>query len=79
MWTDTLERPIAKGDYVVYYRNIYQVVDLIGSPRQGSGMACIKLVDSSAAYATRPVIKSCYEMCIIDKGDVLAWKLKRGY
>lgn len=77
MWSDMLERPIAKGDYVVYYSNIYQVVDLVGSPRQGSGMARIKLVDSSKT--TRPVNKSCYEMCIIDKGDVLAWKLKRGY
>lgn len=79
---DMLERPLAKDDYVVYYSNIYQVVDLLGNSagigaRLGTGLARIKLVDPSKT--TKSVKKNTHEMCKIDKEDVLIWKIKRGY
>ena len=79
MVTDMLEREIHKGDYVVLYSNIYQVLDLLGNPRndRGIGMCRILLVDASKT--TKSVKKNSKDMCIIDKEDVLIWKLKRGY
>jgi hypothetical protein len=75
-WLDMLERPLEKGDYVVYYSNVYQVIDLLGTARL-STMARILLIDKSKT--TKSVKKSCSEMCKIDKEDVLIWKIKRGY
>ncbi len=74
---DMLERPISKGDYVVLYSNIYQVMDILGTPRNSHGMCRILLVDQSKT--TKSVKKSSGDMCIIDKEDVLIWKIKRGY
>jgi len=76
MWHDMLESPLAKGDYVVYYSNIYQVLDLLGTARSGS-IARILLIDKNKT--TKSVKKNCHEMCKIDTEDVLIWKLKRGY
>jgi len=87
-WPDMLGRHIEPGQYVVYYSNIYQVVDLLGAgdgcdfrtcarARIGSGLVRIKLVDASKT--TKSVKKNSHEMCIIDTDDVLVWKLKRGY
>jgi hypothetical protein len=79
---DMLERPISAGDYVTYYSNIYQVLELLGSStgagaRLGTGSARIRLLDKSKT--TKSVKKNCHEMCIIDTEDVLLWKIKRGY
>ena len=75
-WVDMLERPLAKDDYVVYFGNIYQIVDLLDM-RQAGGLARILLIDKNKT--TRSVKKNCNEMCKIDKEDVLIWKLKRDY
>ena len=82
MHEDMLGRPIKPDDYVVYYSNIYQVIELLGastgrSARLGTGLVRIKLIDASKT--TKSVKKNCHEMCIIDTEDVLIWKLKRGY
>lgn len=74
---DMLEREIAPGDYVVFYSKIYQVIELLGTPRSECGMVRVKLIDASKT--TRSVKKNSDEMCIIDKDDVLIWKIKRGY
>lgn len=74
---DMLEREIHKGDYVVLYSNIYQVMDILGTPRNGYGLCRILLVDQSKT--TKSVKKHSSDMCIIDKEDVLIWKIKRGY
>lgn len=71
---DIVGRPIAVNDYVVYYSNVYQVSDLLGTPRNGYGMCRILLVDKSKT--TKAVKKPSREMCKIDKEDVLIWKLK---
>jgi hypothetical protein len=71
-----LERQVESGDYVVYYSNIYQVLDLLGDRRHGT-LCRVKLVDPSKT--TKSVKKPCSEMCIVDKEDVLIWKIKRGY
>lgn len=71
-----LERPLAKDDYVVYYSNIYQITDLLGSGKV-TNMARILLVDKHKT--TKSVKKFCREMCKVDKEDVLIWKIKRGY
>lgn len=73
MTTDLLERPIVVGDYVVSYNNVYQILALI----EDHNNAKMKLVDASKT--TRPVFRNSKEMCLIDKEDVLIWKLKRGY
>lgn len=80
MHEDMLCRPIQPGNYVVYYSNIYEVIELLGNNGSGtksSGLARIRLVDSSKT--TKSVKKYCYDMCVIDTNDVLMWKLKRGY
>jgi hypothetical protein len=82
MHEDMLGRPIAPDNYVVYYSNIYQVIELLGfstgrSARLGTGLVRIKLIDASKT--TKSVKKNSHEMCIIDTEDVLIWKLKRGY
>ena len=71
-YPDMLEREINVGDYVVYYSNVYQVLELLGI-----AYARIKLIDPSKI--TKSIKKYTKEMCIIDKEDVLAWKIKRGY
>ena len=75
MHVDMLERPLEPGDYVVYYSNIYKVLELLGSAQ--SSHCRILLIDKSKT--TKSVKKPSYEMCKIDKEDVLIWKLKRGY
>lgn len=70
--TDLLDRPINIGDYVIFYNNIYQVVNLAGN-----NYARIMLFDPSKT--TKPVKKYSKEMYIIDKEEILIWKLKRGY
>jgi len=72
-----LGREIQDGDYVVYYSNIYQVLARLGNPRGDYGLLRILLVDGSKT--TKSVKKNSADMCIIDKEDVLIWKLKRGY
>lgn len=74
-WLDMLDRDVAKGDYVVYYSNIYQVVDLVG--QADHCRARIILIDKSKT--TRSTIKYCRDMCIIPKEDILVWRLKKDY
>lgn len=76
-YQDLLGREIQKDDYVVYYSNIYQVLDRLGTPRGDHGLVRLLLIDPSKT--TKSVKKNSGEMCIIDKEDVLIWKLKRGY
>ncbi len=73
---DMLERPVVVGDYVVSYNHIYQVEEVY-SRRIGSGIVKMILLDKSKT--TKSVKKSAHEVCLIDKNDVLVWKLKRGY
>lgn len=74
-----LDRKIEPNDYVVLYGNIYQVMDLLGNPRniEGIGMCRLLLIDKSKT--TKSVKKCSKDMCIIDKDDILVWKIKRGY
>jgi hypothetical protein len=78
MHADMLERPLAVDDYVVYYSNIYQVLELLGRPElRGTKYCRVVLIDKSKT--TKSVKKPSHEMCKIDKEDVLVWKIKRGY
>ena len=78
MWTDILGCPLSKGDYVIYYSNIYQITELIGTRKKGqSSVAKILLVDQSDT--TRSVKKYCFNMCKVETEDVLLWKIKRGH
>ncbi len=74
---DLLLRPLSVDDYVVLFNNIYQVRELLGHVYNGNGLVRIVLVDKSKT--TKSVKKNSKDMCIIDKEDVLIWKLKRGY
>lgn len=75
---DLLERPLEVGDYVVLYNNIYQVKEFLGKVNnQGYGRVRIILIDKSKT--TKSVKKNSWDMCKIDKEDVLIWKIKRGY
>lgn len=74
---DLLSRPLSVDDYVVMFNNIYQVRELLGHVYNGNGLVRIILVDKSKT--TKSVKKNSKDMCIIDKEDVLIWKLKRGY
>lgn len=75
---DMLEQPLAVGDYVVLYNNIYQIKEFLGRLNSlGGGTARIILIDKSKT--TKSVKKNTWEMCKIDKEVVLIWKIKRGY
>ena len=74
---DLLLRPLSVDDYVVLFNNIYQVRELLGHVYNGNGLVRIILVDKSKT--TKSVKKNSKDMCIIDKEDVLIWKIKRGY
>lgn len=74
---DLLLRPLSVDDYVVLFNNIYQVRELLGHVYNGNGLVRIVLVDKSKT--TKSVKKNSKDMCIIDKEDVLIWKIKRGY
>lgn len=75
---DLLERPLEVGDYVVLYNNVYQIKEFLGRLNgNGGGTVRILLVDKSKT--TKSVKKNSWEMCKIDKEDVLIWKIKRGY
>lgn len=68
-YQDLLGREVQKGDYVVFYSNIYQVLDRLGIPRGDHGLLRLLLLDG--AETTKSVKKNSHEMCIIDKEDVL--------
>lgn len=72
---DYLGRPIKPGDYVFYFSNLYQVLEI---PKRilsdGRGACRIVLVDKSAT--TKPVRKHSSEMCVVPAEDVTAWVLK---
>lgn len=76
-YQDMLGREIGEGDFVVYYSNIYQVLERLGNPQREHGTLRILLIDGSKT--TKSVKKNSGSMCIVDKEDVLLWKLKRGY
>lgn len=76
-YEDLLGREIQAGDYVVYYSNVYQVLERLGKPSGPNGILRVILVNKSKT--TKSSKFSSSDMCIIDKDDVLVWKLKRGY
>ena len=75
MITDMLDREIKVGDFIVFYCNIYKVLGLGKGRGNGGGTVKIELIDKSAT--TKPVKKFSKEMCLVDKGAVLFWILKK--
>lgn len=75
--TDLLDRPLAVGDYVVSYNNVYEVLSLGKVNGIGKGQVRIKLIEPSKT--TRSKVTYSGEMCKLDAHDVVTWKLLKGY
>lgn len=67
---DLLNREIRTGDYVVFHNRLYEV-------KQAShrSSVSIELVEKSAT--TRAVRKQANQTCLVSKGDVMTWLLKK--
>ena len=73
--TDIIDRPIRIGDFVAFYANIYQVLEL--GKLRGNGAATVKILLADPSPTTRPVKKFSKEMCVIPAEEVTFWLLKR--
>jgi hypothetical protein len=73
---DMLGRELAVGDFVVFYANLYQVVDLGAKAISGHGYAKIKIYPASKT--SRPVQKYSREMVQVPAADVTLHLLKKG-
>ena len=74
---DMIGREIKEDDFVVFYSNIYQVKAL-GKPNTNNGRGYVKMILVDKSKTTKTVSKYSGEVCIIDKNDVMMWKLKGG-
>lgn len=75
--TDMLDREIHVDDFVVFYSNIYRVLEL-GKHCNQSGNGEVKLLIWDGGKTSRPVRKYSKDIAILDKNDVLLWLLKKG-
>lgn len=75
--TDMLDREIHVGDFVVFYSNIYQVLEL-GNRFNRLGNGYVKLMIWDGGKTARPVKKFSKDTAILDKDAVLMWLLKKG-
>jgi hypothetical protein len=69
MVTDILDRPISPGDFIVFFNQIYEVLEIYKS-------GIVKVILLNKSKTTSPVKKYADGMCLLDKNDVLIWKLK---
>jgi len=74
---DMIGREINVEDFVVFYSNIYQVKAL-GKPNVNNGRGYVKMILVDKSKTTKTVSKYSSDICIIDKNDVMMWKLKGG-
>ena len=75
--TDMLDREISVGDFVVFYSNIYRVIEL-GNRFNRLGNGYVKLMIWDGGKKSRPVTKFSKDTAILDKDAVLMWLLKKG-
>lgn len=69
---DMLGRELHNNDYVVYYTNIYRVVEVYRN-------SYVKIMLISPSKTTKPVKKFSKEMCLIPSEDIVAWALRSGF
>ena len=72
---DYLGRPIKPGDYVFYFGNLYQILEI---PKRilADGRGACRIVLADRSPTTKPVRKYSSEMCAVPAEDVTAWILK---
>jgi hypothetical protein len=73
---DMLGRDLAVGDFVVFYCNLYQVVDLGAKAISGHGYA--KIMIHPVSKTSKPVRKYSREMVQVPAADVTMHLLKNG-
>jgi len=71
---DLLGRPISPGDYVVSYNGLYEVIELDDRSRSFPEVRICLVIKNKT---TRPVRRLANELCLVPKGDVTLWLLKR--
>jgi hypothetical protein len=69
---DMLARPLVVGDFVVYYNNIYEILEI----KQYAKKFLCKLILVRKSLSTTTSRHNAKDLCLIDKNDVLIWKLK---
>lgn len=72
---DYLGRPISVGDYVFYYSNLYEVLEI---PKRvlSNGVGQVKIILVDKSKTTKSARKCSREMCLVDREEVLIWRLK---
>lgn len=68
---DLLGREIRTGDYVVFHNRLYEV-------KQAGHRTSISIELVEKMKTTRPVRKQARETCLVSKGEVMTWLLKKG-
>lgn len=66
---DLLDRNISVDDYVVFHNSIYRILETRGY--------YVKMILLNPSKSTKPVTKYSKQCCIIPKGDVTFWLLKK--
>ena len=75
MITDIIGQKISIDDFVVFYSNIYQVIELGKPNKDGSGYVKIKMWNP--LEFSRPVRKYSKDIAVLPKNAVLMWMLKQ--
>ena len=73
---DMLGRELAVGDFVVFYTNLYQVIDLGRSTPSDHGY--VKIMIHPSSKTSKPVRKYSREMVQVPAADVTLHLLKNG-
>jgi hypothetical protein len=73
---DMLGRNLAVGDFVVFYTNLYQVIDLGRSTPSDHGY--VKIMIHPSSKTSKPVRKYSREMVQVPAADVTLHLLKNG-
>jgi hypothetical protein len=73
---DMLGRNLAVGDFVVFYTNLYQVIDLGRSTPSDHGY--VKIMIHPSSKTSKPVRKYSREMVQVPASDVTLHLLKNG-
>ena len=72
---DILGRPIAAGDYGVFYSNVYEVLET--NVIEGFSRDHVRVMMVQKSKTTKPMVKHAGACCLLDRNDVLLWLLKQ--
>lgn len=66
---DVLGREVRTGDYVVYHSRVYEV-------KEANNRSSVS-IELAEPHTSRPIRKQANATCLVSKGDVMIWLLKK--